>query len=162
MKTLGRVVRRAGSTAWVSVCHDETCSGCGMHSPGDHHQVFEADNRLGAEVGQRVEVGAGTGAMVGAMLLVFWLPLLAAGMMAWVGLAASATLGWTGWPVATVLGALGFAGAAVFVHRIDKRTGAGSSLTVIEVVGEPDETAPGAPPAGRGMAAGEGQGEQRP
>jgi len=140
MKTQGTVVRRGGETAWVRVCHGEYCAGCGMHSPTDEFVEVEVKDPIGARVGERVEFESDAPRMIRTVLLVFWLPLILAALLAWAGWGASLRLGLSPGLGAAVLGLVGFASAIAVLRGIEVRTEAGAGLTIVRVV--PDDELP--------------------
>ena len=111
MRTRGTVVRRAGETAWIRVCHGEYCTGCGLHSPEDEVVEVEVKDPIGARVGERVEFESDAARMIRTVLLVFWFPLVLAGLLAWAGWGISAGLEFSPELGAAVLGLAGFASA---------------------------------------------------
>lgn len=135
MKAIGKVVRRSGATAWVRVCHSEFCGGCGHHSPDEELADVEARDLVGVEVGQRVEVQSDTTRMMWVMMLVFWVPLLAAGSGAWAGFEAATVVGQVPWLGATFGGLIGLAMAGALVRRVERRSAPGAGVNIIRVVG---------------------------
>lgn len=93
MKTRGTVLRQVGATAWIRVCHGEYCAGCGLHSPEDEFVDVEVKDPIGARPGDRVEFEADAGRMLRTVFLVFWLPLLSAGLLGWIGWGISGGVG---------------------------------------------------------------------
>jgi hypothetical protein len=136
MRTRGTVVRRAGETAWIRVCHGEYCTGCGMHSPEDEFVEVEVKDPIGARVGERVEFESDAARMIRTVLLVFWFPLISAGFLAWVGWGVSAGLELSPELGAAVLGLAGFASAIAVVRGVERRTEAGAGLTIVRLVPE--------------------------
>jgi positive regulator of sigma E activity len=136
MKTRGTVVRRAGGTTWVRVCHGEHCAGCGMHSPDDAFVEVEVGDSIGTQVGDKVELDSDAARMIRTVFLVFWLPLISAGLLAWGGWELSAGLQLAPELGAAVLAAVGFACAIAVVRGVEKRTEAGAGLTIVRVVSE--------------------------
>ncbi len=72
--------------------------------------------------------------MLGVMLLVFWVPLMAAGAGAWAGAEAAAALGWAAWAGGVVCGLVGLALAAALVRRVEKNSAAGAGLTISRII----------------------------
>lgn len=134
MKTQGRVVRRTGATAWVRVCHGEFCGGCGHHSPSDTLADVEARDPVGVKVGQKVELTSDAGRMLQVMVLVFWVPLIAAALGAWGGSVAATALGLAPWVGATVCGLAGLVLAGGLVRKVDRSSAPGAGLTITRVV----------------------------
>ncbi len=134
MKTIGRVVRRSGATAWVRVCHGEFCGGCGHHSPDDKLADVEARDLVGVEVGQKVELHSDSVRMLQVMLLVFWVPLIAAGGAAWAGSEAAVALGLAQWVGAVGCGLAGLVMAGALVRRVDKQSAPGAGLAITRIV----------------------------
>ena len=151
MRTRGTVLRRAGDTAWIRVCHGEYCAGCGMHSPEDESVEVEVKDPIGVREGQKVEMESDASRMIRVVFLVFWLPLVSAGLLAWVGWSVSAGLGLAPALGAAVLGVGGFACAIGLVRGVEGRTEAGAGLTIVGIVpenevpcGAPEESGTGA------------------
>jgi positive regulator of sigma E activity len=138
VKARGRVTSTDGDTVRVKVCHGEYCVGCGMHSPEDEHIEVEVQDPIGVQVGQRVEIGSDPGRMLRSLLLVFWVPLLAVGLLGWLGYAAAGKLGLPAVPGAIVFGVLGLAGAALLIRRAEKRTEAGAGLRILCIIRDDD------------------------
>ncbi|MBN1656321.1 MAG: SoxR reducing system RseC family protein [Deltaproteobacteria bacterium] len=136
MKTIGRVVRRTDATAWVRICHSAFCAGCGHHSPDDEIAEVEAGNPVGAEVGQHVVLDSDDKRMLWVMLLVFWLPVLSAGLLAWAGWHAALVLELSSLAVSAACGLLGLIGAGALIYRVEKSSPAGKGLTIISVLWE--------------------------
>ena len=134
MRTRGTVLRRAGDTAWVRVCHGEYCAGCGMHSPADEFVEVEVKDPIGARVGERVEFESDAPRMIRTVLLVFWFPLISAALLAWAGWEVSLRLGLSPGLGAAVLGLAGFASAIAVLRGVEVRTEAGAALTIVRVV----------------------------
>lgn len=134
MKAVGKVVRRTGATAWVRVCHSEFCGGCGHHSPDEELADVEARDLVGVEVGQRVELQSDTTRMLWVMLLVFWVPLLAAGSGAWAGLQAATAVGRAPWMGATFCGLVGLAMAGALVRLVERNSAPGAGVNITRIV----------------------------
>ena len=134
MRTQGRVVRRSGDTAWVRVCHGEFCGGCGHHAPTDAIADVEVHDSLGVRVGEKVELESNTGRMLRMMVLVFWVPLLAAGAGGWVGSEYAGAAGVSPTLGATVLAVVGLALAGALVRAVDRSSSPGSNLRILRVV----------------------------
>ena len=149
MRTRGTVVRRAGETAWIRVCHGEYCAGCGMHSAQDEFVEVEVKDPIGAGVGERVELESDAARMIRTVLLVFWFPLVSAGFLAWAGWGISVGLELSPELGAAVLGLAGFASAIAVVRGVERRTEAGAGLTIVRVAPE-DELPCRAPQEGGG------------
>jgi positive regulator of sigma E activity len=130
------VVRRASGTTWVRVCHGEHCAGCGMHSADDEFVEVEVGDSIGTQVGDKVELESDALRMIRTVFLVFWLPLISAGLLAWVGWELSARLELAPELGAAVLAAAGFACAIAVVLGVEKRTEAGAGLTIVRVITE--------------------------
>jgi hypothetical protein len=138
MRTRGTVLRRADETAWVKVCHGEYCGGCGLHSPEDEFVEVEVRDPVGTRVGDKIELESDTLRMIRTVFLVFWSPLISAGLLAWAGWLAFAALGFAPQLGAALLGLLGTACAIVAVLGVERRTEAGAGLTVVRVVPAPE------------------------
>ena len=136
MTTRGTVVRLASGTAWVRVCHGEYCGGCGMHSADDEFVEVEVQDSIGTQVGDKVEFESDTARMIRTVFLVFWFPLVAAGLLAWVGWQLAAGLALAPKLGAGVLAAAGLACAIAVVRGVEKRAEAGAGLTIARVVSE--------------------------
>jgi hypothetical protein len=134
MKTIGKIVRRDAETAWVRVCHGEFCAGCGHHSAEDEIADILARNPIRADIGQHVEVVTDPRRMMAVMVLVFWLPLIFAGLLAWAGWKLSMVIGWTPEPIAAIFGVFGLIAAGILIHRTNKNWAAGSGLTIVRVL----------------------------
>lgn len=149
MRTRGTVLRRAGQTVWIRVCHGEYCGGCGLHSPEDEFVEVEVRDPVGSRVGDRVEFESDAGRMIRTVFLVFWFPLVTAGLLAWAGWKVSTGLGLAPGLGAAVLGVAAFACAIAALRGVERRTEAGAGLTIVRVVpadevpcGPPEETGP--------------------
>jgi positive regulator of sigma E activity len=118
----------------VRVCHGEFCGGCGHHSPDDKLADVEARDLVGVEVGQRVELQSDPGRMLGVMVLVFWVPLMAAGVAAWAGSQAALAMGAAPWVGAVACGLVGLVLAGALVRQVDKRSAPGAGLTIARIV----------------------------
>lgn len=140
MKTRGTVVRRAGETAWIRVCHGEYCAGCGMHSQEDEYVEVEVKDPLGTREGDRVEFESDAARMLRTVFLVFWFPLVSAGLLAWIGWRISTGLELSPQLGAGLLGAAGFAAAIAVVRRVERRTEDGAGLTVARIIPEDELT----------------------
>jgi positive regulator of sigma E activity len=115
-----------------------------MHSPEDEFVEVEVKDPIGVGEGQKVTFESDSSRMIRVVFLVFWLPLVSAGLLAWVGWSVSAALGLVPALGAAVLGVGGFAGAIALVRRVEGRTEAGAGLTIVGIVSENEVTC-GAP-----------------
>ena len=134
MRTRGTVTRREGDTAWVKVCHSEHCVGCGLHSPEDEFVEVAVRDPQGAKPGQKVEFDSDAGQMIRTMLLVFWSPIAAPGLLGWGGWALAGALGLPPLLGALTLGAAGLGLAILGIRRVEDRTEEGSGLTIVRVL----------------------------
>ncbi len=72
--------------------------------------------------------------MIRTMFLVFWSPIVVAGLLGWGGWALAGALGLPPIAGALVLGAAGLALALFGILQVERRTEAGSGLTVVRVL----------------------------
>jgi sigma-E factor negative regulatory protein RseC len=148
MKTRGTVVRIAGDTAWIRVCHGEYCAGCGMHSSESEFIEVEVADPIGARAGDRVEFESDAARMIRTVFLVFWFPLFATGLLGWIGWEISVGLALSPWLGAAVLGVAGLACAIAMVRRVERRTEAGAGMRIARIIPEDELTC--RPPAETG------------
>lgn len=123
----GVVIAVEGRLARVRTSRHSNCENCGA-CPGNTALVLEADNAIGAVVGQRVLVVIQEVNMLKAAFIVYVMPLLA--------IAAGAAAGWyvapalpgpgNVWPVAG--GVLALAAAVAYVRRYDRWARQGTML----------------------------------
>jgi positive regulator of sigma E activity len=104
----------------------------------------EVKDPIGVGEGQKVTFESDSSRMIRVVFLVFWLPLVSAGLLAWVGWSVSTALGLVPALGAVVLAVGGFAGAIGLVRRVEGRTEAGAGLTIVGIVSE-NEVPCGAP-----------------
>ena len=87
MLTTAKVIKIEGNTALVEVQRKSACEGCHKMTSGggcgvcsllgsDRHFTAKADNRIGARVGDRVEVQSATSRVLLYSALVFLLPIV--------------------------------------------------------------------------------------
>jgi len=107
-----------------------------MHSPDDQFVEVEVGDSIGTQVGDKVELESDAARMIRTVFLVFWLPLVSAGLLAWVGWELSAGLELAPELGAALLAAAAFAGAIAVVRGVEKRTEAGAGLTIVRVISE--------------------------
>jgi positive regulator of sigma E activity len=119
---------------WIKVCHGEYCGGCGLHSPEDEFVEVEVRDPLGTRVGDKIEFESDTPRMIRTVFLVFWFPLISAGLLAWAGWLVFAALGLAQQLGAVLLGLFGVTCAIVAVRGVERRTEAGAGLTVVRIV----------------------------
>ncbi len=127
-------MRRAGDTAWIRVCHGEYCAGCGMRSAEDEFVEVEVVDPIGTRTGDKVEFESDAARMIRTVFLVFWLPVLATGLLAWAGWKISAGLEFSPGIGAVVLGVAGLGCAIATVRRVERRTEAGAGMTIARII----------------------------
>jgi positive regulator of sigma E activity len=134
VRARGHVVRREGETVWIRICQGEHCGHCSAGTHSTRPTEVQVQDSLGVQPGQHVEIEVETMPMLRALLLVFWMPLLVAG----VGALAGSSLGETG-VMSHVAGAwlggvAGFLTAVLLVWRAEKRTRAGAGLRILRII----------------------------
>ena len=128
------IVLRNGQPAPVIVRRTSACTGdcegCGLCEPGQKLTV-EADNAIGAEVGQTVLIETSTGTVLNAALLVYALPLVAF----WVIYFTAQALGVSGL-LLPLLGVLGFAASYFAARAYDRKRAARPVCTIVSMGNE--------------------------
>ena len=134
----GVVIAVDGRQAQVRASRHSDCENCGA-CPGDMAMVLEADNAVGAQVGQRVLVRLQEVHMLRAAFVVYVLPLLAAAVGAAAGWYAGASSTW-----ATVGGVLAFVAALVYVRFYDRSARQGTMQPcIVKILGTEDSNSEG-------------------
>lgn len=143
MREIGEVIGKKNGKAYIRVGRSGRCEDCVCEAgatPDGEERECSADNSLvlvaedpfDVEAGMQVEVELQSAKMISTVLLVFWLPLVLAGLGYWMGYEASRFV--SGLP-AEALGAfgsvLGLVTAIIVIIKKEKKTAASKRACVI-------------------------------
>jgi len=123
MIEIGQVAETNGGRAKVVIPRKDKCGKCGkcLFASEGQGMWLEAENRVGAGLGDEVEVEIPERDPLVAALLLFGLPLLGLLVGVFSGYALAEILGWESNSIAILLGFVFLAAAFVFVRMYDRR-----------------------------------------
>jgi len=141
MKAKGTVLSSSGGLSKIRVQHGEYCANCGLHDPSQTQVELDVVDPIGVNPDQVVEFESKSSTMLPVMLLVFWLPILAAALGAFLGHLLANTINIERELPMSILAILFFIVGTLIVYKTGKRVKAGTGLTILRVV--PEEEANG-------------------
>ncbi len=135
MRSYGLVRAIDGKFVEVVVPKGGECKRCGacLISASDHTSIVRAVNRVGAKIGDRVEIEISPKDAVLGAFFVFILPLIVATFSGVAGLLIGSRVR-HGYLFASILGGIGLVFSFIIVRLIYRRKGTGAYAAVVEVI----------------------------
>jgi sigma-E factor negative regulatory protein RseC len=140
MRQVGYVVAVKEGLADVAVGEHLECRRCGacMATMGKRRRHFTADNRLGAALGDKVDVETASGFAVAAAFLVYIFPILAGGAGALAGYRLLPGLGLGPAVGAVIGGAASLVASVAVVRHLDRLYFSRQMPTIVSILAQGD------------------------